>query len=173
MEGSWLYQASIDVTPVPVWPSSEQRKEIKGRSKEAIERKEKKANRTCKLRNLTPRTGGKKLNAEKGRRLSGPRVGGSDRELFRKACPVLVLSLSLSLICSPLCFFILLLVTSLALEPPISCLASPRLASPRFLRSLRIGIMVRPSRAKRRCKLDSRAYLRETHICTLDALAVP
>lgn len=42
MEGSWLYQASIDVTPVPVWPSSEQRKEIKGRSKEAIERKEKK-----------------------------------------------------------------------------------------------------------------------------------
>lgn len=39
-------------------------------------------------------------------------------------------SLSLSLFCSPLCFFILLLVTSLALEPPISCLASPRLASP-------------------------------------------
>ena len=38
-------------------------------------------------------------------------------------------SLSLSLL--PLCFFILLLVTSLALEPPISCLASPRLASPR------------------------------------------
>ena len=37
-------------------------------------------------------------------------------------------SLSLSLL--PLCFFILLLVTSLALEPPISCLASPRLASP-------------------------------------------
>lgn len=38
-----MYQASIDVTPVPVWPSSEQRKEIKGRSKEAIERKEKKS----------------------------------------------------------------------------------------------------------------------------------
>lgn len=40
-------------------------------------------------------------------------------------------SCSLSLSLSPLCFFILLLVTSLALEPPISCLASPRLASPR------------------------------------------
>ena len=52
-------------------------------------------------------------------------------------------------------------------------LASLRLATPLFLRSLRIGIMVRPSRAKRRCKFDSRAYLRETHICTLDALAVP
>lgn len=87
--------------------------------------------RRCKLRNLTPRTGGKKLNSRKGQGLPIGRMGvrGSrDPELFRKPYPPLSLSLYVCTLPLPLPPSPSFLYPSFADRSPFLSLSPPPLS---------------------------------------------